>query len=151
LVIAAVASASFSSMAAAQLPVAPLPDIYESYNDCFVATAEGVDSSKLDHLGWKRVQIDGKPSADPAIFGHDKRAPLILMSGKGNEGMCAVVARLESAAAFDELVSAWQGIKFDKKGEASFFAERHPIIVTKTGTRDAPAVRLVVGPPVEKK
>lgn len=146
----AAAAIGLAPIAVAQVPVAPLPDIYESYNDCFVATADGVDAGKLEALGWKLADINGKPGADPKIFGHAARAPLIIVGGQGDNGVCAVVAKLESAAAFDELVSAWQGIKFDKKGEASFMAEGHPVMIAKTGSKGAPAVRLAVGPRVDK-
>lgn len=147
--IAVAASAGLPSMAAAQTSPAALPDIFESYNDCFAVTASGIDASKLEARGWERAKVDGNPNTDPAFFGHGKRATLILLSGKGNKGVCVVVAKLENAAAFDELVSAWQGIKFDRKGEAKFLAEGHPVIITKTGSRDAPSVRLAVGPRVE--
>jgi hypothetical protein len=150
LVPAILAAAGLSSAADAQLKAAALPEIHESYNDCFAATLGGIDGSKLEIKGWNRAKVNGKPSSNPSIYSNPDRSPLIMLNGKGRKGMCAVIARLENDAAFDKLIAAWNGIKLDKNGQATFMAEGHPIIIAKTGSEGAPSVRLVVGPPVEQ-
>lgn len=144
-----VAAALVSTAAQGQMRVSPLTDIYESYNDCFVATAQGIDAGSLEARGWVVAQIDGKPSSDPVIFGHADRAPLIILGGSGRDGVCIVTAKLENRSSFDDLITAWGGLKL-VKGEASFSANGHPIQIAQTGSEKEPSVRLAVGVPAEK-
>ena len=143
--------------ATADFQVSPLTDIYESYNDCFkVATAEGLKPAMLGSLGWARATLtkDGQPVPDgPIVYGHPNRKPAIFLSAENGPGLCIVVARLESVAAFEQFKSAWGG-KLpppDAKGEINFFAEGQPVQLKQTGTAEKPALSIAVMTPMEKK
>jgi hypothetical protein len=144
--------------AAAQLRPSPLGDIYESYNDCFkVATKDGINPGVLGSLGWSRATIssnDGKKVPDgPIIYGHGKRAPLIMLSAEKGEGVCIVVARLETSASFEEFKRAWGG-KLpapDAEGATSFSAEGHIVQLRQTGSQREPGLSIAVMTPMESK
>jgi hypothetical protein len=143
--------------ATAALPVSPLNDIYESYNDCFkVATKEGLKPEALGPLGWSRATVskDGKPvDKAPIIYGHAKRAPIILVSADKKDALCIVMARIESVNAFEEFKKAWGG-KLpppDKEGAIYFFAEGQPIRLQPTGTPQQPALTIAVMAKPESK
>jgi hypothetical protein len=143
--------------AAAALPVSPLIDIYESYNDCFkVATRDGLKLEALGALGWSRATVskDGKPIDNaPIIYGHAKRAPVILLSAEKTDGLCIVMARIESANAFEEFKKAWGG-KLpapDKEGAIYFSAEGQPIRLQQTGTPQQPVLTIAVMAKPESK
>jgi len=148
---------ALSASASADIPVSPLGDIYESYNDCFkVATKEGIKTDVLAGLGWSRATISGggKPVASgPIIYGHSKRKPIILLSADKGEGLCIVMARLESPKAFEEFQGAWGGKlpKPDADGTITFFAEGHPIMLKQTGSAQKPAMTISVMTPMETK
>ena len=153
----AITLAALASPAAADFPVSPLLDIYESYNDCFkVATDDGLQPEVLGTLGWVRATLtkDGKPVPDgPIIYGNAKRKPAIILSAEKGSGSCMVVARLENAASFEQFKSAWGG-KLpapNAKGEILFFAEGRPIQLKQGGTADKPALTIAVITPPEKK
>ncbi len=141
----------------AEIPVSPLKDLYESYNDCFkVATKDGIKPEVLASLGWQRATVTGggRPKADePIIFGHSARKPIMMLSSPQGDGICIVMARLESRQAFEEFKSAWGGKlpKPDDKGAITFFAEGHPIQLRQTGTADKPAMSIVVGVPAKSE
>ncbi|MBI1401994.1 MAG: hypothetical protein GC147_02115 [Porphyrobacter sp.] len=143
--------------AAAELRTAPLEDIFESYNDCFAATNGGaLDPAELEKLGWSRATISsrGKPvEGGPVIFGHGERAPIILLSGTEGAGICIVNARIKNFSVFTDFTSAFGGKlpKPDKDGEINFIAEGRPVQIAPTGSRDKPAMRLVVMTPTENK
>lgn len=148
---------AISASASAEIPVSPLGDIYESYNDCFkVASEQGMKPEVMASLGWARATVSngGKPVADaPIIYGHTKRKPIIILSAEKGEGLCVVMARLESRNAFEDFKSAWGG-KLpapDKEGSITFFAEGHPIMLKQTGSADKPAMTISVMTPMEKK
>ena len=96
---ALVAGLLLGSAAHAQMRVAPLSEIYESYNDCFAATEKEIDVSALEARGWQRATMrsaDGEPiEGGPDIFGHSDRAPIIMLSGTQGAGVCVVTARLK--------------------------------------------------------
>ena len=141
----------------AELPISPLKDIYESYNDCFkVATKDGIKPEMLAPLGWQRAKVSGggKPKADePIIFGHSARKPIMMLSSPQGDGICIIMARLESRQSFEEFKSAWGGKlpKPDANGAITFFAEGHPIQLRQTGTADKPAMSIVVGMPAKSE
>ncbi len=143
--------------AAAEMRAAPVGEIFESYNDCFAATNGGtLDPTELEKLGWSRATIssDGKAVEDgPIIYGHGQRAPIILLSGTGGAGICIVNARIKSFAVFEEFTAAFGGKlhKPNKDGEITFMAEGRPVQIAPTGSRDKPAMRLVVMTPTENK
>ena len=152
-----VAALAWTAPAAAELPVSPLKDIYESYNDCFkVATREGLKKEALALLGWSRATVskDGEAVTDaPIIYGHTGRKPVILLSAEQGSGLCIVMARLESAKAFDDFKSAW-GNKLpapDKEGAIYFFEDGQPVRLQRTGTAAQPAMAIAVMTPPEKK
>lgn len=146
-----------SAPAAAQLRPAPIEDIFESYNDCFAATNTGaLAPSELERLGWKRATIDadGKSiEGGPVIFGHEARAPIIMLSGTEGSGACIVTARIESFDVFENFKSAFGGKlpKPNKVGEITYSAEGRIVQIAPTGKRSEPALRLVVMTPVESK
>lgn len=142
--------------ASAELPASPLRDIYESYNDCFkVATTTGFKAEVLAGLGWKRATMttkEGKPLPDaPMIYGNLQRKPIIILSPE--EGVCTVMARLESVQAFSEFKKAWGGNlpAPDKNGIIGFHAEGRPVALRETGTTAKPAMTISVMTPTEKK
>ena len=146
---------AIAAPAAGEMPVSPLGDIYESYNDCFkVATKEGFKPEVLGTLGWSRAVMtgnDGKPINDgPIIYGNPKRRPIIILSP--DEGICTVMARLENVATFSEFKKAWGDNlpKADKNGIIGFYAEGHPIALRETGTQNKPALTISVMIPTEK-
>ena len=97
---------------------------------------------------------DGKPVANaPIIYGHAARKPVILLSAEKGDGLCIVMARIESAKAFEDFKSAWGG-KLpppDKEGAIYFFAEGQPIRLQRTGTAEQPALAIAVMTAPEKK
>ncbi len=143
--------------ASAQLRPSPLGDIYETYNDCFkVATQDGLKREVLGPLGWSRATSssnDGKTVDGPVIYGHAKRAPLILLSAEEGKGLCIVVARLENAGAFDQFKRAWgdQMPKPDAEGAISFFADGHAVQLRKTGSPQEPSLSIAVMTPSESE
>ena len=146
------------SPAAAELPVSPLGDIYESYNDCFkVASKDGFKPDALAPLGWSQATMtgpDGKPIANaPLIFGNAKRKPIILLSAEKTGGVCTVMARLDKAETFAEFQRAWGGKlpQPDKDGIIGFMVEGQPVALRRTGTADKPALTISVMTPLEKK
>ena len=148
---------SLAAPAAADLPVSPLKDIYESYNDCFkVATKEGLKVDALGPLGWSRASVskDGKPVANaPIIYGHSGRKPIILLSAEKGNGLCIVMARLESAKAYDDFKAAW-GTKLpvpDKEGAIYFFEDGQPVRLQPAGKPGEPGMTIAVMTPPEKK
>ena len=149
--VAVLGALTMASPVAAQLRPSPLGDIYESYNDCFkVATKDGLKPEIMPSLGWSRATIsskDGKAvAAGPIIFGHSKRKPLIVLSAERGEGLCIVMARLESASAFEDFKKAWGGKlpKPDSEGAISFFAEGHIVQLRQTGSRQEPSLSIAV-------
>ena len=153
---------AFGAPAAAELPVAPLIDIYESYNDCFkVATKDGLKPDMLATLGWQRATStdkDGKPTSEgPVIYGNVKRKAVMFFSAEKLGITCTIAARLENAAAFDEFKKAWGG-KLpapDKDGIIGFLVGDQPVALRRTGTADKPTMAISVMtppvPPTEKK
>ena len=152
-----VAAAALAVPAGAQLRPSPLGGIYESYNDCFkVATKDGLSQDNLRSLGWSRATIskDGKPKeGGPIIYGHSKRVPLIMLSDEQGDGLCIVMAKLESANSFDEFIKPWGGKlpEPDADGAISFSADGHIVQLRKTGTAQAPSLSIAVMTPMESK
>ena len=135
---------------------AALPEIFESYNDCFAATKSGeISVSSLEALGWSRATMrasNGEPiEGGPIIFGHSARKPIIILSALEGEGVCMVNARINSFKTFNELKQAFGGKlpEPDENGSITFFAEGHPVQIAPTGSREAPAMRLAVFTPRE--
>jgi hypothetical protein len=146
-----------ASPSQAQLREAPLPQIFESYNDCFTATESGaIDTDALNGLGWARASMtDGDGEAiegGPIIFGHADRAPLIILSGLEGDGVCIVNARIESFDVFEEFKAAFGGNLPgpEENGAITYSAQGHIVQIAPTGSRDKPSIRLVVGTPVER-
>jgi hypothetical protein len=143
---------------AAELPVSPLGDIYETFNDCLaVADKTGISKDKLTSLGWARAAMtssDGKPMAGgPIIYGNAKRKPIIVLSAESGEGMCMVMSRIESDATFPEFLKAW-GPELPppaKDGSIGFYDGGHPVLIRLTGTKEKPALTMSVMTPSEKK
>ena len=150
--------AVLASPAAAEIPVSSLGDIYETYNDCLkVADPGGLSKDALATLGWQRATMstkDGKPIADgPIIYGNAKRKPIILLSAEKGNGVCVVMARIETVATFGEFLKAWGG-KLpapDKDGVIGFSDEGRPVQIRQTGSADKPALTMAVMTPSEKK
>ena len=136
--------------AAAGLPVAPLPDIYETYNDCLkVAAPTGLNQDTLATLGWTRAS----DSSPPLFFGKADRKTLIMLTSPHGEGLCVVLARVENPARFAEFLKAWGGAlpAPDSKGVISFSDEGHLVQIRQTGTEQEPALSMAVMTPLEKK
>ncbi|WP_152569473.1 MULTISPECIES: hypothetical protein [Sphingomonas] len=141
----------------AAMPVSPLADIYQSYNDCIaVASPVGIDQAKLASLGWVRATSqasDGKPIAGaPLIYGKADRKPLIILSDPSGEGLCIVMARLSNRAAFGEFLKAWHGAlpAADGNGAISFRDEGHIVQIRQTGTDREPGLSMAVMTPETK-
>ncbi|GAA4034930.1 hypothetical protein GCM10022281_13950 [Sphingomonas rosea] len=157
LVLAAVVASSASVSATAEIPVSPLKDIYLSYNDCLeVAQPAGLSTAKLGELGWQQATMsDGKSKAveQPLIFGKADRKPLIILSAKSGEGICIVMARIQSRATFPEFLKAWGG-KLpapDAEGRIIFSDEGRLVVLQQTGSDQQPALTMSVMTPTEKK
>ena len=137
--------------AAAELPVAPLPDIYETYNDCLkVAAPSGLSQDALASLGWSRAKTsDNSP---PLFFGKADRKTLIMLTSPRGEGLCVVLARIESPATFGEFLKAWGDAlpAADNKGVISFSDEGHLVQIRQTGTDQEPALSMAVMTPEKK-
>ncbi|WP_090196250.1 hypothetical protein [Erythrobacter sp. HL-111] len=137
--------------AAAQMREATLPEIFETYNDCFAATRTGdMSVASLEELGWSRATLqsdDGQAVEDgPIIYGHAERAPIIILSALEGEGVCMVNARIDSFDVFEEFKKAFGGKlpQADENGAIFFVAEGQPVQIAPTGSREAPALRLAV-------
>lgn len=155
--IAAAAVAALTvAPASAQMRVAGLGEVYESYNDCFAATETGsLDPDALGSAGWQRGALSNSGSEniedEPIIFGHASRAPIIMLSALEGEGACIVVARIETSDVFEQFTSAW-GEKLPKPnedGEISFFADGRAVQMAPTGSRNEPSLRVAVGTRME--
>ena len=134
-----------------------LADIYQSYNDCFAATAgTSLAPAALEKLGWTRAEIksDGKKvEGGPIIYGHAERQPIILLSATQGKGICVVNARIKDFSVFEEFKKSLGGKlpKPDDTGEITFIAEGRPVQIAPSGSRSKPALRLVVMTPLESK
>jgi hypothetical protein len=143
--------------ASADIPVSPLGDIYLTFNDCLeVAQPSGINTDKLASLGWTKAtshNADGTPAKGPLIYGNPKRKPIIVLSTESGDGMCMVMARIESDAAFPEFLKAWgpQLPAPRKDGSIGFYDGGHPVLIRQTGTREKPALTMSVMTPSEKK
>ena len=145
-------SAVLAAPAAAQLREASLPEVFESYNACFKATESGsIAPGSLEDLGWARATMsdsDGNAvEGGPIIYVHGEQAPLIILSGLEGEGVCMVSAKIDSFARLEEFKAAFGDAlpAPNDKGEILFSAQGHIVQIAPTGSRDAPAMRLVVG------
>ena len=153
-----VGAVALAATATAQLRPSPLGDIYKSYNDCFkVATKEGIKPNVLGPLGWSRASIstkDGKKTnTGPIIYGHARRAPLIVLTDERGDGLCIVMARLENSGSFEEFKKAWGG-KLpapDEEGAISFSAEGHVVQLRQTGSAQEPSLSIAVMTPMGSK
>jgi hypothetical protein len=133
--------------------VGPLDEVYESYNDCFAATKGGkLNPDALIKLGWSRAETDGAGADVPVLFARSDRAPVVMLSGSLDEGICIVSARFENVAAMQKFLGAWGAAlpKFEK-GEVSFSAEGHPVMFRQAGSQTKPRLNLVVGMGPEAK
>ncbi len=151
-VIAGLTLAALVSPAQAQLREAPLPQIFQSYNDCFAATDSGqINTSALVSLGWARASMtdgDGKPiDGGPIIFSHSERSPIILLSALEGDGVCIVNARIESFEVFKSFTEAFGGNlpEPNEEGAITYRAQGHIVQIAPTGSKDKPSLRLVVG------
>ncbi|WP_265564306.1 hypothetical protein [Sphingomicrobium arenosum] len=132
--------------------VGPLEDIYQSYNDCFAATSDGVlNPAALTDLGWREAEQSGGASDGPSFFSHSDRAPLLLVNGSDNGGgICVVMAAFSDVASINQFLSAWgENFPAFEDGQVSFFAEGQPILFRLAGTQDKPRLNLVVGTATE--
>lgn len=149
--------AAIGAPAAADIAPSPLGDIYETFNDCLaVAQPTGLNVEKAKSLGWSKATMstkDGKSVDGPLIYGNPKRKPIMLLTAEKGEGLCIVMARLESAEAFPKFLEAWQPHlpKPDKDGTISFSDDGHIVQIRRTGTADRPALTMAVMTPLEKK
>ncbi|MBX7482699.1 hypothetical protein [Qipengyuania qiaonensis] len=137
--------------ASAQMREAALPEIFESYNDCFAATESGAISiASLESNGWARASMsdgDGeKVEGGPIIYGHTERAPLIILNETEGAGVCMVNARIKSFKVFEEFKAAFGDRlpKPDDEGSITFFADGQAVQMAPTGSREAPALRVAV-------
>ena len=153
-----VGSLALATPAAAQMGPSPLDDIYESYNDCFkVAAKGGMKPEALGPLGWSRATISSKAKKDNGdgliVYGHASRKALLMLSATKGEGLCIVLAGLETAGSFDEFTKAWGGQlpPPDAEGAINFSADGHVVQLRRTGSTQRPSLSIAVMTPVETK
>jgi hypothetical protein len=158
LVLALAALSLAGTPAAAQLPSAPLDQVFASYNDCFAATnTPSLVPDALEQLGWERATIQGRGGERvenaPIIFARGDRAPLIMLSGLEGQGICIVSSRIASFAVFDEFKAAFGGKlpKPEKNGEITYQAEGRIVRIAPAGTPEKPGLKLIVGTRMESK
>ena len=151
------AALPLAAPAGAELPVSPLKDIYESYNDCFkVAAKDGLKLEALGPLGWSRATVskDGKPvDKAPILYGHASRKPVILLSAEKGDGLCVYSKWGAKGRSSEDFKAAWGG-KLpapDKEGAIYFFEDGQPVRLQQTGTAEQPAMAIAVMTPPEKK
>ncbi|KEO92651.1 hypothetical protein EH32_15450 [Erythrobacter litoralis] len=137
--------------AAEQMREAALPEIFETFNDCFAATESGgISVASLEGRGWSRATLrsgDGEViEGGPIFYGHAERAPIIILSTLEGQGVCMVNARIESFEVFEQFKQAFGGKlpPADDEGTITFMAEGRPVQIAPTGSREAPALRLAV-------
>ncbi|OZA93023.1 MAG: hypothetical protein B7X57_06345 [Erythrobacter sp. 34-65-8] len=142
--------------ASAQMRPATLGEIFESYNDCLVATASGrLDPAELERLGWKLAapapQPGQAPDAEPIIYNREDRATMILLSRLGRSGACIVSARIESFQKYEDFRSAFGDSlpPAGRNGATTYRAKGRTVQMAPAGTSDRPGLRLVVATPVE--
>ena len=158
-VVATAALGAFvAAPAHAQMRVAELSEVYESYNDCFAATqTSSLAPDTLIARGWQRAKMSNGEGAaiddGPIIFGNPEQAPLIMLSALEGEGACIVIARIKDLKAFDQFKSAWgaQLPRPDTNGQITFFADGRAVQMAPTGSRKEPSLRIVVGTRLESK
>jgi len=128
-------------------PVA-VEQIFETYNACYAAMpAQGIDSAKLEALGCQLATSSSPAIKDIFLYGHttEKRG-LILLSAQSGSGICIVTAKLEKYKDYKKFLTAF-GDKLPKPnadGETLFKSGGRLVIVSRTGSRKEPAMRIAV-------
>ena len=137
--------------ASAQLREAELPEIFDSYNDCFAATKTGsISLGALEKRGWKRAVVsaaDGKEiEGGPIMFGHAERAPIVMFDATEGDGICMVTARIKSFDVYEDFKQAFGGKlpPANEDGTTTYVANGQLVQIAPTGSREAPALRLIV-------
>lgn len=137
-----------ASPAQAQLKDAPVSDIFESYNDCFAATAGGeVSVAALEDLEWELGDWEEGDDDMPLVFSHPERAPIIMLTADEGDGLCVVIARTENEKTYETFVGAFGG-KLpapDANGVIYYTVKGHIVRLAQTGTAEEPGMTLAVG------
>ena len=137
----------------AQIKPVTVGQIFETYNACYAATpSTGIDSNKLEALGWKRTTSNSNALKDIFLYGHttEKRG-LILLSAKSGSGICIVTAKLEKYKDYKKFLAAFGDNlpKPNTDGQTIFKSGERLIIVSRSGSRKEPAMRIAIMTPTE--
>ena len=128
--------------------------------DCWAATgAAALDEQALKAKGWKAGRIEdkkGKAAETPlGFYSKDGSNVLLMTLGEGEARGCTVMSRVRSLDDYPVLVNLLREqlklvaptLKASKGGTNGvvYLAERRVALLEPTGTRNAPAARIIVG------
>ncbi|GAA4022485.1 hypothetical protein GCM10022280_23920 [Sphingomonas swuensis] len=139
--------------------VNPPAQIVEAAADCWAAVGEtSVDQQALVAKGWKASEFKakGKPVETPLRFYSKAKSGVMLMVLPGGKSpACTVMSRVGGEPAYRQLVSLLlqrlksiqPGLKAGPGGDkgAAFIGGNRVALLEATGTKAAPAARIIVG------
>jgi len=155
------AAISLSAAASAQTGLQPAAadDIAGAVIDCWNAVGEkAVDRRNLEAAGWQFApgsDSQGKPVSTPlSLYARAGRQAAIMIAEGSSTPMCSVIARVASpddlgkaaGAIQKKLVALNPQVKATRDGESLVFLALPKLAMAdSTGSKDKPAIRIVVG------
>ena len=152
------AALAFAGSANAERQPSAPAVIANAVTDCWSAVRpNSVDQTVLQQRGWQQGTVSnaqGTVATPLKFFGKSGSDVMVMLTGTGETPMCSVLSRVENAAAVSSaaqaaqraLVAADPQVKTARSGKSIVFISL-PRIATldATGSKDKPAVRIVVG------
>ena len=155
------AAISLSAAASAQTGLQPAAadDIAGAVTDCWNAVgAKKVDRGSLEAAGWEFApgsDAQGKPVKTPLLlYARAGRQAAIMIAEGARTPMCSVIARVgtpedlgKTAAAIQKkLLALDPQVKATRDGDSLVFLALPKLVMAdSTGSKDKPALRIVVG------
>jgi hypothetical protein len=152
------AGLALAAPASAERQPSPPAAIANAVTDCWAAVRpNSVDQTVLQQRGWQQGTVSnaqGTVETPLKLFGKSGSDVMVMLTGTGETPMCSVLSRVENPAAVSSaaqaaqraLVAADPEVKTARSGKSIVFISL-PRIATldATGSKDKPAVRIVVG------
>jgi hypothetical protein len=159
-----VAGLAFATPANAERQPSQPAAIASAVTDCWAAVRpNSVDQTVLQQRGWQAGTVSnaqGAVAIPLKLLGKNGSDVILMLTDIGETPMCSVLSRVEDPAAVSKaaqavqraLVTADPQVKTARSGKSIVFLSL-PNIATldATGTKDKPAVRIVVGQSAGKK
>ena len=157
-------SLALAAPANAELRLSPPEAIASATADCWAAVgSRSVNQAVLLQRGWQPGTItsaQGAVATPLKPFSKTGSNVIVMLMGTADKPMCSVAARVEDAAAVSlaaqavqkTLVGADPKVATARSGKSIVFIALPRIATLEaTGTKDKPAVRIIVGYSAEKK